>query len=1806
MTIEESRLVDSIGRDEHQSKTNYDYEKRVQLEIQALVESELSSRMSSRNKPVSSLLPKPGIYNNTIVIRKEDVLAYSKSHPQNACIPSLRRQTIEMLASGASATSISKTKDTERGELSNTELSLPDKEVRVKVTDINTNEFIEDYKFSSIGEYTSWFEKNKSRIDSIDLCTDDDYDYEVIGLASRNSGNQYPKNSEISKDAELLISENAYYFPEIPESNTHRTSTATFARSSLRPSADSIIGSFADDTELRVIDCHLGKGACWAIAESDDYLEYGRFYINLPDLVLLPGVKESPKNMIEKHSIPDVSSVSIDWTTQPINTPYYDAKSAKHKVVISTGVSNLSNSQTQLTEILSESFKKGAKLILENYGKDSSPDIIDEYKNNEYYDHPVRTTDLFVDDRRGSEIKVLVEFPHRNLVRAAVRRENPTAYFYEDYDVSVFRDYIDQLSKKIGSIGDSLDKFDGKLVTFDPDREGENVSLLPTTIGEIFRKNNVLGDGIFSKKGFLTISWDKDFKIVGMKFEERGGKETRALIGLSASLNKVHMESQRTQSFLYNLNKICATGLDQSWTDFLKNYVSYEEVKVIPNANNPSSTGEMKTSLVKSLEQVQKEESFFLQPERKKKEALKRMEATDFVGSSLLDPRNVELVKNKVSGETKDAYNMFLNNVDFRKIVFKTIKGLVPKSTTSHLDKIRREVDNIESDIGKYDKRIKTGLKDLKDGITPGKLAKFQETNEEVKSGLDKLQKVQRQYQNLEQVLGEIPSEVETIGQEILDQVSESAEDVLIRQISETTGLEPNTVKGLKDKIPDLLGRKITFEEVTHFPKIVFKDDLSTDDISEKFVEGLKSSASAMINEMIKSLVKNTFDAQRLATSSSNRPNRTPDSDLNLPTISLNPELKSDAEEVFRAPVEKIEEILDDATNLLSPEELCELFDGKPSNEATQLMKKVLQTSHPELEMTSASKVSDFFNSIAAYTNFDSCRSLIEAEVPDIFLDDFACPPNESLRKNILKNKGMTDQQIKRQLENERQRSRSLAEDLLDQLKNGPLSSGYEAPDDFCNNSPCQGGKSKDSSSFMDDNFRYSLKSTLNKTFESVYTSFRSEGQEYAKSLFQEVESERDFQEEGEDRGTVKILERKPLANFEKFLKRPEITFSQQFRETIITLPSQKLEFDFGAANVPDELTALSNTLGTKTGSSKIKLIELPSSGGEIAHSIITFGDSYFTTTPIAPERPELRRIRQIAPDSYEFSSKGFLEQLIVNSYEEKRGSISISQKESLANSVIGIHNEVKEKVFRKIYKLMSRSPYLTNLNSNENPDFLLDYINLGPQVTSECDPHLLKVSDEVNDIFNKFKDDLCPDNTQTPPGAKPPKNGLESSMMATCVRLTLRHYLIESLARGLISMSTITGSANISDLILDYSSDKLRISLESYGGSYKEDFYEQVKEIYSGREQVPVKMVKEMMREEYNNISHFLYESLLLGDKTISFKKQFFDSIPRIVTQSEFDENDQDRIKSFTNFSDESITSLPFVIEHTHIDEGTIHSTLNLAVDISASTFRHRMVEVNDNGRKLALIPIVTVPSHDREVLYRNEVTQKLLNICFPIEVYASTAHIHEMESLSKMDTVINAFGGTRDSLYSVFYTVLPQADDWKKANKMLSEVAGSMGLTGSSGLTALWDLNFGVFDTPVSSNTYNFGLPVPWGKSFKGLFFSFAAKAVKDAALKTFKDSAEKSDPNISLASKVSKGMKLAGVNISTTEVSILIGIFPFPNPYMLTPVSMIYNALGLGSFAKSNVLSEQTEESSLIKEKLIEQGLKPPKYCKDMLLD
>ena len=102
----------------------------------------------------------------------------------------------------------------------------------------------------------------------------------------------------------------------------------------------------------------------------------------------------------------------------------------------------------------------------------------------------------------------------------------------------------------------------------------------------------------------------------------------------------------------------------------------------------------------------------------------------------------------------------------------------------------------------------------------------------------------------------------------------------------------------------------------------------------------------------------------------------------------------------------------------------------------------------------------------------------------------------------------------------------------------------------------------------------------------------------------------------------------------------------------------------------------------------------------------------------------------------------------------------------------------------------------------------------------------------------------------------------------------------------------------------------------------------------------------------------------------------------------------------------------------------------------------------------------------------------------------------------------------------------------------------------------------------------------------------------------MKTFKDSVETADPNIVFSKKLSKQIKLAGKNVSTTEISVLMSLVN-PLAYPQTPSSIAYHALGLGSYIK-NKIDTSSEEGAEKANKIENTGLKMPQLCEEMLLD
>ena len=488
MTIVESRLEDSAKKAAHIQRTGYDYSKEVQSQIQTLVEVELEKSFKNpRIRTSKHLVPKPGVYNNNIIIKEEDIYAYKESHPQVAAPLSKRRSIIEALKTGSSKTSEKRVKS-----------KKPEKKVEtsIRVLDANNQE-INKYSFISRDEYREWFVENLSYVLSNSKSSDSKFDYDIVVNSQYSSReiNTVPKTAKKSETLRLAVSDNM--FPPISEHSTHKIINNTVARADLKKS--STIGELAKDTEITVIDDYHYDGN-WIIARSDSHSNYGDFFVPRKDVVLKEGVKEHPKDVSSNKSIPKPDSISIDWTTQKKNIPYYDPSDAKHKVSVETSFKKMESPNS----ILDEGLTKGAEIILKNLGKSTKPVDIKSVLSTDYYENPVRATDIYVDSRKGSGILVLVEAPHRYVITLPDEGRLKSVYYCEDYDSSTLLNQINQVAKKIESIQQDIEKYDGDVLNFDTKREKDNLLLVAPTIRELFSRNGFSGD-VLKSNGIITM-----------------------------------------------------------------------------------------------------------------------------------------------------------------------------------------------------------------------------------------------------------------------------------------------------------------------------------------------------------------------------------------------------------------------------------------------------------------------------------------------------------------------------------------------------------------------------------------------------------------------------------------------------------------------------------------------------------------------------------------------------------------------------------------------------------------------------------------------------------------------------------------------------------------------------------------------------------------------------------------------------------------------------------------------------------------------------------------------------------------------------------------------------------------------------------------------------------------------------------------------------------------------------------------------------------------------------------------------------
>ena len=225
------------------------------------------------------------------------------------------------------------------------------------------------------------------------------------------------------------------------------------------------------------------------------------------------------------------------------------------------------------------------------------------------------------------------------------------------------------------------------------------------------------------------------------------------------------------------------------------------------------------------------------------------------------------------------------------------------------------------------------------------------------------------------------------------------------------------------------------------------------------------------------------------------------------------------------------------------------------------------------------------------------------------------------------------------------------------------------------------------------------------------------------------------------------------------------------------------------------------------------------------------------------------------------------------------------------------------------------------------------------------------------------------------------------------------------------------------------------------------------------------------------------------------------------------------------------------------------------------------------------------------------------IIKFLFPVSRMQSILSLYCFHATSSKQEVSSAMAETKDKLRTVFFAINSKGD-YKQKDPNLEEVGGLQGLD------KMMANEFGLRDMPSGENSWNYNMPVGWGKSVKGLGFEMLAKATAEALQKMFKKWAEKHDPNISLAHKLALVSKMGGVDINTLAWSFMImpmNVFPFaPIGPPLGPVAIIYHALGLGLWKR--VKDGDDASSKEVNSQLRDLGLNdtgslsPPTTCPD----
>jgi hypothetical protein len=239
------------------------------------------------------------------------------------------------------------------------------------------------------------------------------------------------------------------------------------------------------------------------------------------------------------------------------------------------------------------------------------------------------------------------------------------------------------------------------------------------------------------------------------------------------------------------------------------------------------------------------------------------------------------------------------------------------------------------------------------------------------------------------------------------------------------------------------------------------------------------------------------------------------------------------AEGVFADGPGSVRQLMREVSSVLTPGETSELLLRGGTTTTRTMVQNIVDNSsaYPQSLkslLSDQNKISDLFTSAGKLINeekllekVEEARNLLPSEFDGLCSDD----PNEQLRRNLLQGKGLTEDEITSQIEKARERRLKRLQQLQEMLEKDNLLDGA-IPPLYC--SVDSNGNIKPGLIEIDHPaFTFSLKRTLNSSFDSIYTSFNTDAENFIPSMKKErkvgeKEIKRAFKKTGQDLAKVR------------------------------------------------------------------------------------------------------------------------------------------------------------------------------------------------------------------------------------------------------------------------------------------------------------------------------------------------------------------------------------------------------------------------------------------------------------------------------------------------------------------------------------------------------------------------------------------------------------------------------------------------------------------------------------------------------------